>query len=320
MSSNAAEGARPTFGGKSKGAGGTSPGGRPTREFFPLPAPAAPAGPAVSTRSGRKAWGQATRRTKMVQEAVRGLSWIAGYDAWDLAPGSASPGILTPEVLARVEGLVHDWEPMPEALSGRGALRDLLHDRSMYELETGSADLAAFNTDLVSLPGDVSGCPPIESLLDAEVSRYLEADKELMMQPATGTDDIEFDGAHTARRGRVRAPFFFCEALKIFGGIANTSAFTHASPRAREGTDLCDAFGPLKGIANIGALTPRRGRVRAPCFAMPSGPLRASQNSAPSRLAHKQLSPRPRSPRVGFVPSYNITPLPPLARSWLRVA
>ena len=66
----------------------------------------------------------------MVQEAVHGLNWPAGYDTWDLAPESVAPGILTPEVLARVEGLVHDWEPMPEALSGRGALRDPLHGRS----------------------------------------------------------------------------------------------------------------------------------------------------------------------------------------------
>ena len=73
----------------------------------------------------------------MVQEAVHGLNWLAGYDTWDLSPESASPGILTPEVLARVDGLVKDWEPMPEALSGREALRDLLRGRSLYELETG---------------------------------------------------------------------------------------------------------------------------------------------------------------------------------------
>mgnify|MGYP006888786037 CR=1 FL=1 len=70
-----------------------------------------------------------------------------------------------------MEGLVKDWEPMPEALSGREALRDLLHGRSLYELETGSANLAAFNADLVSLPSDVSGPPSLESLLAASVSR-----------------------------------------------------------------------------------------------------------------------------------------------------
>ena len=70
---------------------------------------------------------------------------------------------MTPGVLARVEGLVKDWEPMPEALSGREALRDLLRGRSLYELETGSANLAAFNADPVSLPDDVfeSGRPPL---------------------------------------------------------------------------------------------------------------------------------------------------------------
>ena len=97
----------------------------------------------------------------MARGAVHGLNWLAT----DLAPESAAPGVLTPEVMARVEGLVRDWEPMPEALSGREALRDLLHGRSLYELETGSANLAAVNADLVPLPGDVSGSPPIESLL-----------------------------------------------------------------------------------------------------------------------------------------------------------
>eukprot|EP00959_Pyramimonas_sp_CCMP1952_P079398 1659482-Pyramimonas_sp.AAC.1 len=62
----------------------------------------------------------------MVQEAVHGLNWLAGDDTWDPARGPAAAGILKPEVLARVVGLVDDWEPMPEALSGRGALRDLL--------------------------------------------------------------------------------------------------------------------------------------------------------------------------------------------------
>ncbi|CAK0813458.1 unnamed protein product, partial [Prorocentrum cordatum] len=127
----------------------------------------------------------------MVQEAVHGLNWLAGYDTWDSGQESAAPGILTPEVLPRVEGLVKDWEPMPEALSGREALRDLLRGRSQCELETGSANLAASDADLVSLPDDVSGSPPIESLLDAEVSRYLEAYHELMLRPLTEREDIE---------------------------------------------------------------------------------------------------------------------------------
>ena len=71
--------------------------------------------------------------------------------------------------------------------------RDRLHSRSLFELETGSANLAAFNADLVSLPDDVSGSPPIESLLDAEVSRYLEAYHELMLRPKTEMDDIEYE-------------------------------------------------------------------------------------------------------------------------------
>ena len=129
----------------------------------------------------------------MAQEAVKGLNWLAGYDTWDLAPESAMTGILTPEVLARVEGLVKDWEPMPEALLGRGALRDLLHGRSLCELETGAANLAAFNADLVPLSRDVADSPPVEPLLDAEAPRYLKADHEVMLRPETEIDDIAYE-------------------------------------------------------------------------------------------------------------------------------
>ncbi|CAK0907421.1 unnamed protein product, partial [Prorocentrum cordatum] len=148
-------------------------------------------GPAASTRSAKKAWGRARRRAKMVLEAVHGLNWLAGYDAWGPSQEPASPGVLTPEVMARVEGLVKDWGPMPEALLGRGALRDLLRGQSLCELDTGPANLAAFDADLVSLPNYVSGPPPIESLLDAEVSRYLEAHHELMLRPVTDLESIE---------------------------------------------------------------------------------------------------------------------------------
>ena len=102
----------------------------------------------------------------MVQEAVHGWNWVAGYDTWNLSLEAAAPEPLTSEATARVEGPVKGWEPMPEAFSGREAPRDLLHGRSPRELETGSANLAALSADLVPLPGDASGSPPIESLLD----------------------------------------------------------------------------------------------------------------------------------------------------------
>ena len=40
---------------------------------------------------------------------------------------------------------------------------------------------------------------------------------------------------------------------------------------------FCEAHKPIVGIATICALTPCRGRVRVPCFAMPSGSLKPSQ-------------------------------------------
>ena len=95
-----------------------------------------------------------------------------------------------PEVLGRVDGLVKDWEPMPEALSGREALRDLLRGRSLYDLEAGPVNLAAFNADLLSLPQDTSSSPPLETLLDDSVSMFLEAYQERMLRPVSEREPI----------------------------------------------------------------------------------------------------------------------------------
>ena len=105
---------------------------------------------------------------------------------------------------------------------------------------------------------------------------------------------------------RAREGAMFCDALRLLEAIANKKTLPSriaegagASLRASQNIGVltprrghvrapCSAMppGPLRASPKKnGALTPRRGRVRVQCFAIPSGPLRVSQTSVPSRLA-----------------------------------
>ena len=60
--------------------------------------------------------------------------------------------------------------PSPEA-----ALRELLRGRSLYETHAAGVSLAAYQSDLLSLPGDVRGAPFLSDIVGAEALSYLQA-------------------------------------------------------------------------------------------------------------------------------------------------
>ncbi|CAE7317147.1 unnamed protein product [Symbiodinium sp. CCMP2592] len=105
-------------------------------------------------------------------EVVKALNWMAGKTDRDESLANASP--MQVQALSRVEGLVFDQKPSGELASPEEALRSLLHGGSPYDWVPSNETLASYDPDLLFIPSDVSGCPPLRDVLPESDCRYLE--------------------------------------------------------------------------------------------------------------------------------------------------
>jgi hypothetical protein len=80
------------------------------------------------------------------------------------------------EVIERVEGLVAALTPSALPPPPQAALQALLRTKSVYEeAPAGNMNPAAYQSELLSLPASLVGCPCVTSLLPAEDHPLLEA-------------------------------------------------------------------------------------------------------------------------------------------------
>ena len=79
---------------------------------------------------------------------------------------------------------VLEQKPSGALMTQEGALRELLHGGSPYDWKPTNETIASYQTDLLSVPKDVRGCPPLTSVLPKEDPTFLEEKSELMLKPA----------------------------------------------------------------------------------------------------------------------------------------
>ena len=148
----------------------------------------------VEQPMGRCSRRSSQRRGRRIQEqcdlneAIRGLNWLAGAP---LNKGVFGPSPRQQEVLGRVTAACHRAATKPDQvapLSPEAAFSELLRgNASVYEA-TG-ATLAPFKLERVSLPESVHDCPQVIDLVDSDARQYLE-DSQRMLLPA---DQVECD-------------------------------------------------------------------------------------------------------------------------------
>ena len=114
-----------------------------------------------------------------VNEAVDSLSWMAGVGGSTCSlPASA----MQTEVLARLEGLAFDQQPKGAFSTPEEALRTLLRGGAPYDSRPSNEILASHQAELVSLPEDIHGRPPLEEVLPPDDLWYAEGASELMIR------------------------------------------------------------------------------------------------------------------------------------------
>ena len=177
-----------SFSANNKGLGQLHPGGRvlpdaAERKLFPLPFFASVNEKAGVSRSVKKRRQRLLRIQDNCNEVVWALNWMAGCKA-GTAPVKSS---MHDDVLSRVEGLVRDQKPSGDILAPEEALRALLHGGSPSDWKPSAETLASYQSDLLSIPEDVSGCPSLSSVLPEKDLIYLEEKSELMLK---GQDDV----------------------------------------------------------------------------------------------------------------------------------
>ena len=154
------------------------PSGR-ERQLFPLPLFAIPPPLPHSSRVVQQRRYRIRRAFGNCNEVVRALNWMAGKSDRDESLANASPMQL--QALSRVEGLVFDQKPSGDLATPEEALRSLLHGGSPYDWVPSNETLASYDPELLSIPSDVSGCPPLRDVLPESDCHYLEEKSELML-------------------------------------------------------------------------------------------------------------------------------------------
>ena len=108
----------------------------------------------------------------------------------------AGPNAMQQEVIDRVEGLMKVMEPTGRPPHTEAAYRELLKGRSVYEVESGNVNLAAYQEELLSVPDDVRDCPLVSDVLPAGARHYLEAYHERMLRTPEEFEEAERTGPH----------------------------------------------------------------------------------------------------------------------------
>ena len=108
----------------------------------------------------------------------------------------AGPNAMQQEVIDRVEGLMKVMEPTSRPPHTEAAYRELLKGRSVYEVESGNVNLAAYQEELLSVPDDVRDCPLVSDVLPAGARHYLEAYHERMLRTPEEFEEAERTGPY----------------------------------------------------------------------------------------------------------------------------
>ena len=179
---------------------GRLPWSREKRDLLPLPHVRVPrAAPREVCRRDRQVQGRLRRRALLLNESVDALNWLAGHKEPAGAPQGGSfhyplgcttdlprpeHATMVGEVLARLDGLIRNREPTPDAPlpTPQAAVRQLLQGRCAYDARTGPVSLAPFKLDLLSLPADTADSPDVMELLPPDARSYLEGYQERMLE------------------------------------------------------------------------------------------------------------------------------------------
>ncbi|CAK0895708.1 unnamed protein product, partial [Prorocentrum cordatum] len=236
-----------------------------------------PVSPALQSFAARRAMDRADVIAALGQGGSRG-------SAAARRPGPRAPRPATPLPAAEGEEDVED--AAAEGATAAAAASAGSHPPPP-SWRPGSANLAAFNADLVSLPDGVAGPPPIESLLGAEVSRHLGAHHALMLRPLTELENIEYEAREitlytdrklhynkTAYHGFVKSLW----DLGMLGATLQPREKAFASIEIGDG-DASSSAGPRLHLGMAGAKDSFH-RLKAPAwlrpfFARPEAPARA---------------------------------------------
>lgn len=168
-----------------------TPGAADRDSVFPPPLVHEPSPPLTSRGAG-----SSQRRTRAVarrvNEAVRGLDWLAGFrvpDAHGRASLVCSLARIDEEVLERIWRTVARRDPQVSPGGLGEPATALLKGRSVYADGADPASLASYGAVPVSLPVSTDGAPWLEDVVDDEGRHYL-LDLQCMLR---SEDDVEAD-------------------------------------------------------------------------------------------------------------------------------
>ena len=159
------------------------------RKLFPLPFFACPSKKAGFSRAVQQRRNRIRRGVENKNEAIFALNWLADTCSPGSVDGGPSP--MQGQVMQRVDGLIECQKPSGCIERPEEALKTLLKGGSPYDMSTTSDSLASYQSELVSLPADIRGCPDLESVLPHSHRQFLEEKAELMIKPP---EEIEKGG------------------------------------------------------------------------------------------------------------------------------
>lgn len=181
--------------------GGRALPSRHGRQLFPLPCMDIPCDKSGACRTVTRRRQRIQHMTENVNTVIRSMNWLAGckndrgskIGAFPDDSPSVPCSQMQEEVLARLEGLVHDQKPsgakpVPQAAE---ALRELLRGASPYDGQSSNECLASYKAELVSVPDDTRGCPQLVDVGPPDDRRYLEEGSELMIKPQVDMPDVQ---------------------------------------------------------------------------------------------------------------------------------
>ena len=124
------------------------------------------------------------------EHCVHALNWMAGCPTrssrGDTAATVEKIGRVQERMLCRIAEGVDERRPCAECPSEEAALKELLRGRGSGYTGAASAamNLAPFQSGLVSLPAEVSGSPPLDTLLPPGAKHYLMGFEDRMLRSA----------------------------------------------------------------------------------------------------------------------------------------
>ena len=157
------------------------------RKLFPLPFFACPSRKSGCSRVVQQRRNRIRRAVENKNEAIYAMNWLA--DACGPGNSEVRPSPMQGQVMQRVDGLIESQKPSGCIERPEEALRALLKGGSPYDMATTSDSLASYQSELVSLPADIRGCPDLGDVLPHSDRQFLEEKAELMIKPPEEIDE-----------------------------------------------------------------------------------------------------------------------------------